>query len=212
MVHIIIFGAPGSGKGTLSGQIKEILPDIIHISTGDIFRENFKNKTPLGLQAKEYIDKGALVPDNLTNEIIKDKLIEIENDSWILDGYPRNLTQVQFLSEITKVDLFLLLSVKRDIIIKRISGRYGCKKCGKIYNKFTIFPKVEGICDKCGAEIKFEQRNDDNEETLKNRLDTYEKHAKPIIEFYQNEGKLKEIDATNTLDYSDEDIKSFIEL
>jgi len=210
--HYIIFGPPGGGKGTFSGQIKKILPDIVHISTGDIFRENLKNNTPLGLKAKEYMDKGELVPDSLTNEIVKDRLEQIEDKLWILDGYPRNMNQVEFLENITEIDLLLLLEVSKDIIFKRILGRYGCKNCGEIYNKYTLPPKVEGICDKCGAEIQFEQRSDDNEETLKNRLDTYERNALPIIEFYEQKGKLKKIDASDTLKITDEDIKSILEI
>lgn len=210
--HYIIFGPPGGGKGTFSGQIKKIVPDIVHISTGDIFRENLKNKTPLGLKAKEYMDKGDLVPDSLTNEIVKDRLEKIKNDSWILDGYPRNLNQVEFLENIAEIDLLLLLQVSREIIFKRILGRYGCNNCGEIYNKYTLPPKVEGICDKCGAEIEFRQRSDDTEETLKNRLDTYEKNAKPIIKYYKKKGKLKKVDATDTLKYTDEDIKNIVEI
>ncbi len=210
--HYIIFGPPGGGKGTFSGQIKKIIPDIVHISTGDIFRENLKNKTPLGLKAKEYMDKGELVPDSLTNEIVKDRLEKIKDKSWILDGYPRNMNQVEFLENITGIDLLLLLEVSKDIIFKRILGRYSCKNCGEIYNKYTLTPKVEGICDKCGSEIKFEQRSDDNEETLKNRIDTYEKNAKPLIKYYKKRGKLKKVDATDTLSFIEDDIKKIIEI
>ena len=212
MKKLILFGPPGAGKGTFSGQIKKITPEIAHISTGDIFRENLKNKTPLGLKAKEYMDKGELVPDSLTNEIVKDRLEKIKDKSWILDGYPRNMNQVEFLENIAEIDLLLLLEISRDTIVKRILGRYGCNKCGEIYNKYTLPPKVEGICDKCGAEIKFEQRSDDNEETLKKRLDAYEKNAKPIIKYYKKKGKLKKIDAEDTLKFSNDDIKDIIEI
>ena len=211
-LKLILFGAPGAGKGTFSSQIKKVVPDIVHISTGDIFRENLKNETPLGLKAKEFMDKGALVPNSLTNEIVKDRLEQTEDKSWILDGYPRNMNQVEFLENITEIDLLLLLEVSRDIIFKRILGRYGCKNCGEIYNKYTLPPKVEGKCDKCGAEIKFEQRADDNEETLKNRLDAYEKNAKPLIKYYKKRGKLKKVDATDTLSFTEEDIKKIIEI
>ncbi|MFX1366572.1 MAG: adenylate kinase family protein [Promethearchaeota archaeon] len=212
MKKLILFGPPGAGKGTFSGQIKKILPDIEHISTGDIFRENLKNNTPLGVKAKEYMDKGELVPDSLTNEIVKDRLDKIKDKSWMLDGYPRNMGQVEFLETIAEIDLLLLLEVSRDIIKKRILGRYGCKNCGEIYNRYTLPPKVEGKCDKCGAEIKFEQRSDDNEETLKSRLDTYEKNAKPIIKYYKKKGKLKKVDAKDTLKYTEDDIKRILEI
>ena len=210
--HYIIFGPPGGGKGTFSGQIMKIVPDIAHISTGDIFRENLKNRTPLGLKAKGYMDKGELVPDSLTNEIVKDRLEKNKEESWILDGYPRNMNQVEFLENITKIDLLLLLEVPRELIIKRILGRYSCPNCNKLYNKYTLPPKVTGICDKCGSEIKFEQRSDDNEETLKNRLDTYEENAEPIIKYYDEMGKIKKVNAENTLKYTEKDIKEILEI
>jgi adenylate kinase len=210
--HILIFGPPGAGKGTFSSQIIKVFPEINHISTGDIFRENLINQTPLGLKAKGYMDKGELVPDNLTNELIKDRLEKIISKSWLLDGYPRNLQQAEFLDEITKVDLFLLLEVSRDIITKRILGRYSCKSCGEIHNKYTLPPKKEGICNNCGEEIKFEQRSDDNEETLKNRLDAYEKNAEPIIKYYKKKKLLKKVNAENTLELTGEQIKAILKL
>jgi len=210
--HILIFGPPGAGKGTFSSQILILFPEINHISTGDIFRENLKNQTPLGLKAKGYMDKGELVPDSLTNELVKDRLERNVGKSWLLDGYPRNLKQAEFLDEITNVDLFLLLDISREIITKRILGRYSCKNCGEIYNKYTLPPKTEGICDKCGAEIKFEQRGDDNEETLKNRLGTYEKNAKPIIKYYKKKKLMRKINAENTLELTEKDIKKILEV
>jgi len=214
MKRLILFGPPASGKGTFSGQIKKILPNIAHISTGDIFRENLKNKTPLGLKAKEYMDKGELVPDDIVIDMVRDRLNQedAKQNGFILDGFPRTQAQNQALSEITEIDLFLLLVLEKSIITKRILGRYGCNNCGEIYNKYTLPPKVEGKCDKCGAEIKFEQRSDDNEETLKNRLDTYEKNAKPIIKYYKKRGKLKKVDATDTLKYTNDDIKNIVEI
>ena len=214
MKRLILFGPPASGKGTFSGQIKKILPNIAHISTGDIFRENLKNKTPLGVKAKEYMDKGELVPDDIVIDMVRDRLNQedAKQNGYILDGFPRTQAQNQALSEITEIDLFLLLVLDKSIITKRILGRYGCKNCGEIYNKYTLPPKVEGKCDKCGAEIKFEQRSDDNEETLKTRLDAYEKNAKPIIKYYKKRGKLKKVDAKDILKYTDDDIKNIIEI
>ncbi|MHA1669976.1 MAG: adenylate kinase [Promethearchaeota archaeon] len=214
MKKIILFGPPGAGKGTFSGQIKKVLPDIVHISTGDIFRENLKEKTPLGLKAKEYMDKGELVPDEVTIGMVKERLNkeDIIQNGFILDGFPRTLPQAKSLSEISDIDLFLLLEVSRDIITKRILGRYSCKSCGEIYNKYTLPPKKEGICDNCGAVIKFEQRSDDNEETLKNRLDAYEKNAKPIIKYYKKKKLLKKVNAENTLELTGDQIKSIIEI
>ena len=217
MKKLILFGPPGAGKGTFSSQIKDVLPEIVHISTGDIFRENFKNETPLGLKAKSYMDKGELVPNDVTIEMVKDRLNkkDVEKNGFILDGFPRNMSQAKALGEITQEDFFLLLEVSRDIITKRILGRFGCSECNEIYNKYTLQPKVQKeenkwICDKCGAEIEFKQRSDDTEETLKNRLDTYEKNAKPIIKYYKKRGKLKKVDATDTLKYTKDDIRKII--
>jgi adenylate kinase len=214
---IVIFGPPGAGKGTFASVIKNIIPDIIHVSTGDIFRENLKNETPLGKKAKEYMEAGELVPDSLTNELVKDKLSQIEDKSWILDGYPRNMSQVEFLDENVDVDLFLLLEVPRDIIKKRILGRFSCPECGEIYNKYTLQPKKQigenkWICDQCGAEIEFQQRSDDSEETLEKRLDVYEQNAKPIIEHYKKKGILKKVDAQNTLELSKDEIRDILEV
>lgn len=210
----ILFGPPGSGKGTFSSQIKKVLPNIVHISTGDIFRENLKNETPLGNKAKSYMDKGELVPDEVVIEMVQDRLnkADVKENGYILDGFPRTLPQAKALSEISDPDMLLLLEVDRDIIKKRILGRYSCKECGALYNKYTLPPKQEGICDKCGAEIKFEQRSDDNEETLKNRLDTYEKNAKPLIKYYKKKKLLKRVNAENTLAFSEEDIKDILEI
>jgi adenylate kinase len=201
MKKIIIFGAPGAGKGTFSSQIKEIQPEINHISTGDILRENLKNKTPLGLKAKEYMEKGELVPDNIVIDMIKDKLNkdDVKNNGFILDGFPRTLTQAEALSEITKIDLVVLLKVPEDIIIKRILGRYSCPNCGAIYNKFFMKPKKEGVCDDCGEKIEFTQRSDDTEETLKNRLEVFKENTEPLVKYYREKGIVKEIDYTEKL-------------
>ena len=125
---LILFGPPGAGKGTFSSQILKVLPDIAHISTGDIFRENLKNETPLGLRAKEYMDKGELVPDDIVIDMVADRLSkdDVKQNGFILDGFPRTLPQAEALSEITQVDLLLLLEVSRDVITKRILGRFGC--------------------------------------------------------------------------------------
>lgn len=201
MKKLILFGPPGAGKGTFSSQIKEVLPDIVHISTGDIFRENLKNETPLGLKAKSYMDKGELVPDDVTIEMVRDRLNkeDVKKNGFILDGFPRNITQAEAFSKMEKIDRVILLNVPPDIIIKRILGRYSCPNCNEIYNKYFMKPKKEGICDKCGAKIEFTQRPDDTEETLQNRLEIYEKNTKPLINYYKKQKLVKEIDYSNKL-------------
>lgn len=206
----VLFGPPGGGKGTFAGQIKKILPKIPHISTGDIFRENLRNKTELGLKAKKYMDDGALVPDDVVIDMIKDRLTQndVKENGFLLDGFPRTIEQAEALDEITDIDAFLLLKVSRDIIMKRLTGRVSCAKCNEIYNIYTLPPKKEGICDKCGAELK--HRSDDTEETVNNRLDVYKKNAEPIIEHYKNKNLLQKIDSTDTLAMSEEEIKGAI--
>jgi adenylate kinase len=201
MKKLIIFGAPGAGKGTFASQIKEVIPQIAHISTGDIFRENLKNETPLGLKAKEFMEKGDLVPDNIVIDMVRDRLNkeDVKKNGFILDGFPRTLPQAEALSKITDIDLVVLLKVPEDIIIKRILGRYSCPNCGAIYNKFFMKPKKEGICDECDEKIEFKQRSDDTEETLKNRLDVFKNNTKPLIKYYKNKGIVKEIDYTEKL-------------
>lgn len=212
MKKIILFGPPGAGKGTFSAQIRDVLPEIIHISTGDILRENLKGETPLGLKAKKYMDKGELVPDDVVIDMIKDRLKkkDVKKHGFVLDGFPRTYTQAEALNNITKIDYVVLLKVDEDIIIKRILGRYSCPDCGEIYNKYFMKPKIEGVCDECGASIKFEQRSDDNEETLRNRLSVYKENANPILEFYRKKGKVKEVNYENKL--TEQEVKKVLEI
>ena len=212
MKKIILFGPPGAGKGTFSSQIKDALPEIVHISTGDISRENLKEETPLGLKAKLYMDKGELVPDNIVIDMVKDRLKkkDVKKHGFVLDGFPRTLPQAESLSKITKVDYVILLKVVEDIIIKRILGRYSCPDCGELYNQYFMKPKTEGICDKCGTSIKFEQRSDDNEETLRNRLNVYKENADPLLEYYRKKGKVKEVNYENKL--SEQEVKKVLEI
>ncbi|NHJ22939.1 MAG: adenylate kinase [Candidatus Lokiarchaeota archaeon] len=212
MKKIILFGPPGAGKGTFSAQIRDVLPEIIHISTGDILRENLKGETPLGLKAKKYMDKGELVPDDVVIDMIKDRLKkkDVKKHGFVLDGFPRTYTQAEALNNITKIDYVVLLKVDEDIIIKRILGRYSCPDCGEIYNKYFMKPKIEGVCDECGASIKFEQRSDDNEETLRNRLNVYKENANPILEFYRKKGKVKEVNYENKL--TEQEVKKVLEI
>ncbi len=212
MAKIILFGAPGSGKGTLASRIIGVEPNIVHISTGDIFRENISKNTSLGVKAKSFTDKGELVPDEVVIDMVKDRMEkdDVKANGFILDGFPRTLPQAQKLGEFATADAVLLLDVPKDILLKRILGRYSCQKCGQIYNKWLNKPEKENTCDKCGEHIDVIQRADDNEETVKRRIEVYEENSAPIVKFYEGLGMLKRVDSTNTLELSDDEIKTLI--
>lgn len=192
-MKIILLGAPGAGKGTQAKILSEKL-NIPHISTGDIFRANIKGNTPLGIKVKEYMDKGELVPDELTVEIVKDR---IGNDDcskgYILDGFPRTIPQAEYLDKVltemnTSIDVALLIDVKDEDIITRMSGRRVCNNCGATYNIVFNPTKVDGVCDVCNSPVI--QRADDTAETVINRLNTYHSQTQPLIDYYKKAGKL----------------------
>ncbi len=210
-MKLVLFGAPGAGKGTLAGHIKKILPDIAHISTGDLFRYNMKNNTPIGLKAKEYINAGQLVPDEVVIGMVKDRLAQDDaKDNFMLDGFPRTVNQAKELEKITELDFVFVIEVPREVLLNRILGRLSCTKCGKIYNKFNpeLNPKKEGICDDCGAELS--HRSDDNEETLNSRIDTYETQSVPCITLFNEKGIVKKVDGTRTMHMSGDEIKNLL--
>ena len=196
-MNLIILGAPGSGKGTSATVLREKY-DLAHISTGDIFRSNIKNGTPLGVEAKSYIDKGALVPDSLTVSMVEDRLSQDDcKKGYILDGFPRTLAQAEALDEMLakngdKIDAVLSIVVDDEIIKDRVSGRRVCEKCGASFNVKFKPTKAEGVCDLCGGKVV--QRADDNEETVANRLKTYYENTQPLIDFYEKKGLIIEGD------------------
>jgi len=197
----IILGPPGSGKGTYSKRISP-KKKISHISTGDLLRENIKNLTEIGKKAKEFMNEGKLVSDEIVIEVLKQKIYSTDcENGFILDGFPRTIEQAKALQEITDIDLVLNLNLPEDILIEKICARRVCENCGDIYNIADINrsgvkmppmnPKQEGICDKCNG--KLIQRDDDNEIIVKERLEIYKKQTKPLIDFYKEKNKLKEI-------------------
>ena len=192
--NIILMGPPGAGKGTLAKQLKSAL-DLVHISTGDMFRENIKAQTELGKLAKSYIDDGHLVPDSVTIEMLKARLSEKDCEKgFLLDGFPRTLPQAEALEILSKeinrpIEVVVNLDCDNQELIRRISGRRVCKNCGAPYHVDTMKPKVEGVCDLCGGPLY--QRADDNEEALKVRLDHYVKDTKPLLDFYKERGLLE---------------------
>ena len=192
--NIILMGPPGAGKGTLAKQLKSAL-DLVHISTGDMFRENIKAQTELGKLAQSYIDHGDLVPDSVTIEMLKARLAEKDCEKgFLLDGFPRTLPQAEALEKLSKeinrpIEVVVNLDCDNNELIRRISGRRVCKNCGAPYHIVTMKPKVEGVCDLCGGPLY--QRADDNEEALKVRLDHYVKDTKPLLDFYKERGLLE---------------------
>ena len=196
--NIILMGPPGAGKGTLAKQLKSAL-NLVHISTGDMFRDNIKAGTPLGVLAKSYIDHGDLVPDQVTIDMLKARLSEKDcENGFLLDGFPRTLPQAEALEKLSKeinrpIEVVVNLDCDNEELIRRISGRRVCKNCGAPYHIVTMKPKVEGVCDLCGGPLY--QRADDNEEALKVRLDHYVKDTKPLLDFYKERGLLENFDS-----------------
>lgn len=198
-MKIIMLGAPGAGKGTQAKQIADKY-SIPHISTGDIFRANIKNGTELGKKAKQYMDQGALVPDELTCDLVMDRIQQDDcKNGFVLDGFPRTIPQAEALDAALgkineKMDYAIDVDVPDESIVNRMSGRRACLNCGATYHLISIPPKVEGICDRCGSEIVL--REDDKPETVQKRLKVYHEQTQPLIDFYAKKGILKEVDGT----------------
>ena len=197
-MRLILVGPPGAGKGTQAVHLAEHYK-IPHISTGDIFRANLKNGTELGKQAQSFMDKGELVPDSVTNEMVKDRLgnADVAN-GFLLDGFPRNTNQAQVLDSILSekkmpLDAVLELKIDNAEIIKRLAGRRTCRGCGASSHVVFEKPKVDGVCDKCQGQLY--QREDDKEEVIARRLEIYTEQTAPIVEFYKSAGLLKNISA-----------------
>ncbi len=201
-MKIIMLGAPGAGKGTQAKMIADQY-GIPHISTGDIFRANIKEQTELGLEAKKYMDQGALVPDELTVRILLDRVAKEDcKAGYVLDGFPRTIPQAEVLDQAVtkmneKIDFAINVEVPDENIIKRMSGRRACLACGATYHVEHVPPKKDGICDRCGKELVL--RDDDQPETVKKRLQVYHEQTQPLIEYYQKKNILKEVDGTKDM-------------
>ena len=213
-MFIVLLGAPGSGKGTVGKIIAEDLK-LVHISTGDLFRENLKNETELGKEAKQYMDKGELVPDEVTIKMLKERLNgdDVENGA-VLDGFPRTGVQAVSLDNMlkemnAKVDMALNIDVPFDEIVERIANRRSCKGCSEIYNVVFNPPKVEGICDKCGGELY--QREDQKPEVVENRLQVYSKTAEELINHYKKANILYDAKAGDKVGKTSYDVAKEVE-
>ncbi len=202
-MNLILLGPPGAGKGTQAVNIVEKY-NVPHISTGDIFRENIKNGTELGLKAKEYMNRGELVPDELVCEIATDRLSKDDcKDGFLLDGFPRTVFQAEKLDEYLKengreLDVVINLEAGEDELIRRLTGRRICRNCQASFHIINIPPKKEGVCDYCGGELY--QRDDDTVETAKNRISVYNEQTKPLVDYYSKAGKIANIDSTTGLE------------
>ena len=213
-MKIILLGGPGAGKGTQAKLLKEHY-NVPHISTGDILRANIKNNTELGKEAKKYIDQGLLVPDELVVHLIENRIDEDDcKKGYILDGFPRTIPQAKALDKVLesindKIDIVVNIEVSDASIVKRMSGRRSCLKCGASYHIEHNPPKTEGICDVCGNELIL--RDDDKPETVANRLGVYHEETKPLIEYYTNKNMLVTIDGLRPIEVVTREIISSIE-
>ena len=212
-MKIIMLGAPGAGKGTQAKKIAEVC-NIPHISTGDIFRANIKNGTELGAKAKEYMDKGLLVPDELVCDLVVDRIQQDDcKNGFILDGFPRTIPQAEALTDALKaigqnMDYAINVDVPDENIINRMSGRRACVGCGATYHLEFAPTKVEGICDVCGEKLIL--RDDDKPETVTNRLNVYHAQTKPLIDYYDKKGIVYTIDGTQSMDKVFSDIRKIL--
>lgn len=214
-LNLMLMGLPGAGKGT---QAEKIVDEyhIPHISTGDIFRTAIQNGTKMGLEAKKYIDKGELVPDEVTDGIVKDRLNEKDVDNgYMLDGFPRNMAQAEALDKFGKelnkpLNCVIYIDVDPKSLMERLTARYICKNCGATYNKIFNPTKVAGVCDHCGSH-EFYQREDDKPETVKKRLEVNIKMNTPLLDFYEKKGILHKINGNQTIDEVFSDIQKVLD-
>ncbi|BDR57250.1 adenylate kinase [Xylocopilactobacillus apis] len=215
-MNIILMGLPGAGKGTQAEKISENYK-IVHISTGDMFREAISKKSELGRTAQGYMDQGQLVPDEVTSGIVKERIAQedVQQHGFMLDGFPRTLVQAETLDQIVKelktsIDRVVNIKVDPEDLVERLSGRFICRKCGATYHKIYNPPKVEGVCDVCGSK-DFYQRDDDKPEVVRNRLEVNIEKNTPLIAYYEKQGKLSNIDGNKPINEVFDEIKKVLE-
>jgi adenylate kinase len=214
MVNVIFLGAPGSGKGTQGSLLAQNL-QIPNISTGEILRREVTEKSDIGVLAKSYMESGGLVPDQVVVDIIKKRISEADcNNGFILDGFPRNLKQAEILEQMLdaaskKINLVVNIEADEEVLVKRIAGRFSCKKCGTVYNRFFNNTAAENICDKCGSS-DFDSRSDDNEETVRNRLKVYNQNTKELIEFYRKKDLIYSVNGLKNIALVNSDIANVV--
>lgn len=214
-MNLYLLGLPGAGKGTQASRIQEAL-DIPHISTGDMFRAAMKNETPLGKKAKSFMDAGDLVPDEVTNGIVAERLDQDDTaDGFLLDGFPRTIPQAEVLEQILsdqnrQLDAAIYIKVDKSILMERLTGRFICSNCGETYHKLYNPPQEDGVCDVCGG-TEFHQRDDDKPETVKKRIEVNEEQTNALVDFYQEKGILRIIDGQQAPDDVFADIQQILD-
>lgn len=214
-MNLYLLGLPGAGKGTQASRIQEAL-DIPHISTGDMFRAAMKNETPLGKKAKSFMDAGDLVPDEVTNGIVAERLDQDDTtDGFLLDGFPRTIPQAEVLEQILsdqnrQLDAAIYIKVDKSILMERLTGRFICSNCGETYHKLYNPPQEDGVCDVCGG-TEFHQRDDDKPETVKKRIEVNEEQTNTLVDFYQEKGILRIIDGQQAPDDVFADIQQILD-
>ena len=206
---LILLGPPGAGKGTQAALVSQGA-GVAHVATGDLFRENIRNQTELGMQAKAFVDKGALVPDELTVRMLLDRLDRPDTQKGVLlDGFPRTVDQARALDDALKqhgqaVDQVLYINVGEEEVVRRLAGRWTCRQCGAVYHQVFSPPKQQGKCDQCGGELY--QRDDDKPETVRNRLTVFNQQTAPLIDYYKGQGKLLEVNGEQEADAVGKDL------
>jgi adenylate kinase len=213
-MNIVLLGAPGAGKGTQAAKMVEVF-GLPHVSTGDMFRRAVADGTPMGVAAKDFMDKGELVPDAVVIGIVRERLSQPDCAvGFILDGFPRTVPQADALdaalAEMGRaLDAVISIDVPRQALVSRLTARRQCRACGRIYNVMGDMPKAEGVCDDCGGEVY--QRDDDTFETVTNRLDVYDKNTSPLIAYYSAKGLLRSIDGDRSVDAVFVDVRNVLE-
>jgi len=213
-VYVVLLGLPGAGKGTQAARLKDET-GLAHITTGELFRENIRNETPLGKQAKEFVESGKLVPDEITIGMLLDRMSQPDTKGGVMfDGFPRNTEQAKALDDALakqgdQIDRSVYIQVDQDELVNRLAGRWSCPKCGAVYHEPNHPPAKAGICDNCGSELT--QRADDKPDVVRTRLDVNMRNLEPLLEHYRKQGKLTEIDGNRDADAVFEDLKRIIQ-
>jgi adenylate kinase len=212
-LYLVLLGGPGAGKGTQAERLAENL-EIPQVSTGDLFREHLKGETDLGLLAKQYMDRGELVPDEITVDMVRERLSRPDaSKGAVLDGFPRTIAQAEALEALlddlgAELDFVFYIKVPKDVLLKRLSGRWTCRSCGAMYHEIYKPPEEPGVCDKCSGELY--QRPDDTPETQKHRIEVYFEQTAPLIDYYQEKGLLIEVDGRQGIEEIQGDLLDLI--